>query len=121
MTSLYPVAGDILGHEFMGVVEEVGPEVKGVQKGDRVVACFDIGCGQCYYCKHQLYSSCDTTNPSKEQEAMYGHRCVCVPRVLLEAVQWGVLKRLLARCNVDWLHASANLLLSSLIKLLRHI
>lgn len=65
--------GDILGHEFMGVVEEIGPEVSGLQRGDRVVVSFDIACGACFYCKHQLFSGCDSTNPSKVQEAMYGH------------------------------------------------
>jgi len=66
--------GDILGHEFMGIVEEVGPKVTSVQKGDRVVVCFDIGCGCCSYCSKTLFSSCASTNPSADQEAMYGHR-----------------------------------------------
>jgi len=66
--------GDIVGHEFMGIVEEVGPNVTKLQKGDRVVTCFDIGCGACNYCKHGMWSSCDTTNPSPTQESMYGHR-----------------------------------------------
>ncbi|EFN59413.1 hypothetical protein CHLNCDRAFT_8842, partial [Chlorella variabilis] len=65
---------DILGHEFMGMVEEVGPEVKEVRKGDRVVVAFDIACGTCFYCRNSYYTSCDNTNPSKEQEMMYGHR-----------------------------------------------
>lgn len=43
--------GDILGHEPMGVVEEVGPEVATLQPGDRVVVAFDLGCGKCLYCK----------------------------------------------------------------------
>lgn len=66
--------GDIMGHEFMGVVEDVGPNVKNVKKGDRVVVSFDIGCGRCSYCKGTMYSSCATTNPSADMEAMYGHR-----------------------------------------------
>jgi threonine dehydrogenase-like Zn-dependent dehydrogenase len=68
--------GDVLGHEFMGIVEDVGSEVKNVQKGDRVVTAFDIGCHKCDYCtgKQKLYSSCDNTNDSKQQEQLYGHR-----------------------------------------------
>ncbi|GAQ85860.1 Sorbitol dehydrogenase [Klebsormidium nitens] len=66
--------GDILGHEFMGIVQEVGPEVTKFKPGDKVVACFDLGCGQCFYCKRGLWSCCQVTNPSKEQEAMYGDR-----------------------------------------------
>jgi len=55
--------GDVLGHEFMGVVEEVGSEVTKFNKGDRAVASFELGCGQCIFCKHDQFSSCDTTNP----------------------------------------------------------
>jgi threonine dehydrogenase-like Zn-dependent dehydrogenase len=66
--------GDILGHEFCGVVESVGPEVRGLQVGQRVVASFQIACGQCEYCKRGLTSMCDTTNKSSVQNAMYGHR-----------------------------------------------
>jgi len=66
--------GDVLGHEFMGVVEAIGPEVKDIKVGDRVVTSFCIACGNCEYCKKGLWTSCDTTNPSKEMETMYGHR-----------------------------------------------
>jgi len=67
--------GDVVGHEFMGIVEEVGESVKSVRIGDRIVASFDIGCSSCTYCSnHKLYSSCDNTNDSKKQEALYGHR-----------------------------------------------
>jgi threonine dehydrogenase-like Zn-dependent dehydrogenase len=66
--------GDLLGHEFMGIVEDVGPEVKNFKKGDRVVAAFDLGCGACMYCKKGLYSCCDVTNTSDTQEMLYGHR-----------------------------------------------
>lgn len=66
--------GDVLGHEFMGIVEEVGSEVTKVKPGDRVVASFTISCGKCGPCSRQEFSSCDTTNPSKVQEALYGHR-----------------------------------------------
>jgi threonine dehydrogenase-like Zn-dependent dehydrogenase len=48
-------------------------QVTKFKKGDKVVACFDLGCGQCFYCKRGLWSSCSVTNPSKEQEAMYGN------------------------------------------------
>ncbi|KAG2440986.1 hypothetical protein HXX76_003839 [Chlamydomonas incerta] len=66
--------GDVVGHEFMGFVEEVGPEVKHVKKGDRVVACFDIACGRCRSCSRGAFSGCDVTNSSKDQEMMYGAR-----------------------------------------------
>ncbi len=56
--------GDILGHEFMGEVMEVGRDVKKVKAGDRVVVPFTIACGQCYFCKNQLWSLCDNTNPN---------------------------------------------------------
>lgn len=55
--------GDVLGHEFMGVVEEVGSAVTKFQKGDRAVASFELGCGKCTFCHKDQYSSCDTTNP----------------------------------------------------------
>src|SRR3712207_4269329 len=53
--------GDILGHEPMGIVEEVGPEVTGVQPGDRVVVPFNISCGTCFMCNQGLQSQCETT------------------------------------------------------------
>src|SRR5438067_5522270 len=56
--------GDILGHEFMGEVVEVGREVKKVKSGDRVVVPFTIACGHCYFCKNELWSLCDNTNPN---------------------------------------------------------
>lgn len=58
--------GDILGHEFMGEVVETGGQVTRLKKGDKVVVPFTISCGHCYFCKKQLYSLCDTTNPKKE-------------------------------------------------------
>jgi threonine dehydrogenase-like Zn-dependent dehydrogenase len=67
--------GDILGHEPMGIVEEVGPGVdKGkVNVGDRVVVPFHISCGECFFCKRQLYSCCDNTNPKASLgETMFG-------------------------------------------------
>ncbi|HEX6881573.1 MAG TPA: zinc-dependent alcohol dehydrogenase [Terriglobales bacterium] len=66
--------GDILGHEFMGEVVEVGPEVKKLKVGDKVVVPFTICCGQCFYCKSELWSACDNTNPNAWMlEDMYGH------------------------------------------------
>jgi threonine dehydrogenase-like Zn-dependent dehydrogenase len=57
--------GDVLGHEPMGIVEEVGGGVNGdkVKVGDRVVVPFLIACGECFFCKRELYSCCDNTNP----------------------------------------------------------
>ncbi len=66
--------GDVLGHEFMGEVIETGSEVKKVKKGDRVVVPFTISCGQCFYCKNQMWSACDNTNPNAWiMEKMYGY------------------------------------------------
>ena len=53
--------GDILGHEPMGIVEEVGPEITNVAPGDRVVLPFNISCGHCFMCDQRLYSQCETT------------------------------------------------------------
>ncbi len=67
-------AGDVIGHEFMGEVVEVGPEVKKVKKGERVVVPSFITCGQCWYCQHDLFSLCDNTNPKSElQEPLLGY------------------------------------------------
>ncbi|PKG24335.1 zinc-dependent alcohol dehydrogenase [Niallia nealsonii] len=57
----------VIGHEPMGIVEEVGPDVTKVKKGDRVVLPFNISCGHCYYCEHDMESQCDNANPNKEQ------------------------------------------------------
>lgn len=66
--------GDVLGHEFMGEVIETGSEVKRVKKGDRVVVPFTIACGNCYFCKNQMWSACDNTNPNAWiMEKMYGY------------------------------------------------
>ena len=65
--------GDILGHEFMGIVEETGKEVNNLKRGDRVVVPFTIACGKCLFCKQQLWSCCDNTNPNAHiVEALYG-------------------------------------------------
>lgn len=67
-------AGDILGHEFMGEVVEVGPEVKNLRPGDRVVVPFTIACGQCFYCHKHLWSLCDNSNPNAAiAEGLYGY------------------------------------------------
>jgi threonine dehydrogenase-like Zn-dependent dehydrogenase len=55
--------GDILGHEFMGIIEDVGPEVARLKKGDRVVVPFTISCGECFFCSNRLYAECENTNP----------------------------------------------------------
>lgn len=65
--------GDILGHEFMGEVVELGREVSHVKVGDRVIVPFTISCGKCFFCKRDMFSLCDTTNPNKKiVEAVYG-------------------------------------------------
>ncbi|QDI04280.1 glutathione-dependent formaldehyde dehydrogenase [Xanthomonas cerealis pv. cerealis] len=58
-------SGDVLGHEFMGVVEDVGPEVTRVKQGDRVVIPFVIACGECFHCRLTEYAACETTNTGK--------------------------------------------------------
>lgn len=59
----------VIGHEPMGIVEEVGPEVTKVKKGDRVILPFNVSCGECYYCTHDLESQCDNSNDNKELDA----------------------------------------------------
>ncbi len=61
--------GDILGHEPMGIVVEVGSAVTRLKKGDRVVVPFVIACGSCFFCSKTLFSCCDTTNPNAELAA----------------------------------------------------
>ena len=57
--------GDILGHEFMGVVEEAGPSVVKLRRGDRVVVPFVIACGECFFCRLSQYAACETTNTGR--------------------------------------------------------
>ena len=67
--------GDILGHEPMGIVEEVGPEVTHIKAGDRVVIPFNISCGECWMCKQQLYAQCETTQVRDEEKgaSLFGY------------------------------------------------
>ncbi len=66
--------GDILGHEPMGEVVEVGSAITKFQKDDRVVIPFTICCGECFFCKKELWSCCDRTNRDKEKaEKLMGH------------------------------------------------
>ncbi len=66
--------GDILGHEFMGEVVETGKGVHNLKPGDRVVVPFTIACGNCFFCKHQLWSCCDNSNPNARMaEMLYGY------------------------------------------------
>lgn len=66
--------GDILGHEFCGIIDSVGSSVTKRKIGEKVVASFQIACGDCYYCKRKLSSQCNRTNSSSLENAMYGHR-----------------------------------------------
>ncbi|EEP81121.1 hypothetical protein UREG_05963 [Uncinocarpus reesii 1704] len=66
--------GDILGHEFCGKVEAVGSAIKNLNIGDRVVASFQIACGQCMYCKKGHSSQCERTNESSTMASMFGGR-----------------------------------------------
>ncbi|MGH8260407.1 MAG: zinc-dependent alcohol dehydrogenase [Steroidobacteraceae bacterium] len=66
--------GDILGHEFMGEVVEVGRDVKNLRVGDRVVNPFPIACGSCYFCQESLFSLCENSNPNAWMaEKLWGH------------------------------------------------
>ncbi|MBU5611931.1 zinc-dependent alcohol dehydrogenase [Geomonas azotofigens] len=65
--------GDIMGHEFVGEIIEVGSGVKRFHVGDRVIVPFPISCGVCWYCKHELWSLCDNSNPNSWMlEHLYG-------------------------------------------------
>lgn len=68
--------GDILGHEFLGEVVEIGTEVKTIKKGDRVTVISIIGCGECQHCKRMNYNACDNSNPKPAlTEFAFGHAC----------------------------------------------
>ncbi|SFE97195.1 zinc-dependent alcohol dehydrogenase [Alteribacillus iranensis] len=63
----------IIGHEPMGIVEETGPEVKHLKKGDRVVIPFNVSCGHCWFCENELESQCDNANDNGEMGAYFGY------------------------------------------------
>jgi S-(hydroxymethyl)glutathione dehydrogenase/alcohol dehydrogenase len=63
----------IIGHEPVGVVEEVGPAVTKVKKGDRVIVPFNVACGKCWYCQHDLTSQCDESNPHGDMGGYFGY------------------------------------------------
>ncbi|MGE6230777.1 zinc-dependent alcohol dehydrogenase [Paenibacillus chitinolyticus] len=63
----------VIGHEPMGIVEEVGSGVTKVKKGDRVIIPFNIACGECFYCKNQLESQCDNSNDNGDMGAYFGY------------------------------------------------
>ena len=66
--------GDVLGHEFLGEIVEVGPDVQRRSVGERVVVCSFIGCGRCWYCTHDLWSLCDNANTNPAfSEVLWGH------------------------------------------------
>src|SRR5205823_3493233 len=66
--------GDVLGHEFMGEVVELGKEVRNLKVGDRVVVPFPIACGNCWHCQQELYSLCENSNPNAWMaEKLWGH------------------------------------------------
>ncbi len=66
--------GDVMGHEFMGEVMELGRDVKNLKVGDRVVVPFTIACGNCWHCKHELFSQCENSNPNAAlTEKLMGH------------------------------------------------
>lgn len=69
---IQPERDYVVGHEPMGIVEEVGSDVKTLKKGDRVVIPFNIGCGECFFCQHQMESQCDTSNPHGEVGGLFG-------------------------------------------------
>lgn len=65
--------GLVLGHETMGIVEEIGKGVHKVKKGDRVIIPFPVACGHCWYCEHGLWSQCDNSNDNGEIGALFGY------------------------------------------------
>jgi threonine dehydrogenase-like Zn-dependent dehydrogenase len=67
--------GDVLGHEPMGIVQEVGPEVTHIAPGDRVVVPFNIACGHCWMCEHQFFAQCETTQVREQDTgaALFGY------------------------------------------------
>lgn len=67
-------SGDILGHEFVGIVIDIGKKIEGLRPGDRVAVPFTISCGRCFFCERELFSLCDNSNPNAyAAEALYGY------------------------------------------------
>ena len=75
LLTMFMEEGDILGHESMGVVEEVGTEVTDIEPGDRVVIPFNIVCGRCWMCERKLYAQCETTQVREHGKgaALFGY------------------------------------------------
>ncbi len=69
---IVPESDYVVGHEPMGIVEEVGSGVKNRKKGDRVVIPFNVGCGDCFFCNNQMESQCDHSNPHGEPGGLFG-------------------------------------------------
>lgn len=70
--------GTTFGHEFIGVVEEVGPSVQNLQRGDRVMVPFNVYCGSCFFCTRGLYSNCHNVNPNATAVGgIYGYSHTC--------------------------------------------
>ncbi|MDT5103150.1 MAG: hypothetical protein QOI25_663 [Mycobacterium sp.] len=70
--------GMTFGHEFIGVVEEIGPSVQSLKRGDRVMVPFNVYCGSCYFCAHGLYSNCHNVNPNATAVGgIYGYSHTC--------------------------------------------
>jgi S-(hydroxymethyl)glutathione dehydrogenase/alcohol dehydrogenase len=70
--------GSTFGHEFVGVVHEIGPSVQNLKVGDRVMVPFNISCGSCYFCARQLYSCCHNVNPNATAVGgIYGYSHTC--------------------------------------------
>jgi threonine dehydrogenase-like Zn-dependent dehydrogenase len=65
--------GDVLGHENMGEVVEVGPENKALKVGDRVVVPFTIACGECFFCRNGFYSGCERTTDHEKAAKLWGN------------------------------------------------
>ena len=65
--------GTVLGHETMGIIEEVGSEVVNLKKGDRVIIPFPVSCGHCWFCEHDLYSQCDNSNGHGNPGGLFGY------------------------------------------------
>lgn len=63
----------VIGHEPMGIVEETGPDVTRVKKGDRVIIPFNVACGECFFCKNQMESQCDNANDAKDTGGYFGY------------------------------------------------